>query len=139
MTYAEIEESVIDALKGNVPGIRSVEPYAGQLEDEIKELALRLPAAFVVHGGSAYTWVDGAVYREQAEVSVLLAQRVTGRREGPEPTVLDAVLEALSHMTLGDSAERLVPVSSSLVFINRLVAVHSLEFRAGFDRVFKNL
>ncbi len=138
MTYADIEEAVMGALKESVPGLRSVEPYAGQLEDEIKELALRLPAAFVVHGGSAYTWVDGAVYREQAEVSVLLARRVTGR-PGPDPTVLDAVLEALARMPLGDSAERLVPVSSSLVFTNRLVSVHSLEFAAGFDRVFKNL
>ncbi len=138
MTYAEIEKSVIDLLKGSVQVLRLVEPYSGQLEDEIKELALRLPAAFIVHGGSAYTWVDGAVYREQAEVSVLLAQRVTGRA-GPGSTVLDAALEALAHMPLGDSAERLVPVSSSLVFTNRLVAVHSLDFMAGFDRVFRNL
>ncbi|KKK51620.1 hypothetical protein LCGC14_3113150 [marine sediment metagenome] len=136
MTYAEIEKTVISALKGNVPLLRSVEPYAGQLEDEIKELAVRLPAAFVVHGGSEFRWVDGASFRESVEFSVLIARRVTGTDSAGQE-LLEEALEALSFLSTGDGAERLMPVRAELLFTNRLIAVNAIEFRTGFDRAFK--
>ena len=137
MTYAEIEEAVIDALKGNVPGLRSVEPYAGQLEDEIKELAVRLPAAFVVHGGSEFRWVDGATFRENVEFSVLIARRVTGT-DGAAQALMEEALEALCYLNAGDGAERLMPVRAELLFTNRLIAVNAIEFSTAFDRSFEN-
>ncbi len=136
MTYAEIEKTVISALKGNVPLLRSVEPYAGQLEDEIKELAVRLPAAFVVHGGSEFRWVDGASFRESVEFSVLIARRVTGADDAGQ-ALMEEALEALSYLDPGDGAERLMPVRAELLFTNRLLAVNAIEFRTGFDRAFK--
>ena len=136
MTYSEIEEAVIEVLKGNVPGLRSVEPYAGQLEDEIEKIAVRMPAAYVVHEGSEFLWVDGSSYRERLDVSVLVVQRAA--RGSTDRSVLEAVLASLAHLSPGGQAERLVPVSSTLVFTNRLITVHALEFRCAFDRSFGN-
>ena len=134
MTYAGIEEAVIGALKKNVPGLRSVEPYAGQLEEEVEKLAMRFPSAYVVHGGSEFSWVDGSSYRERLDVSVLVVQRAA--RGSTDRSVLEAVFEALAHLSPGGQAERLVPVSSTLLFTNRLITVHALEFRSAFDRAF---
>ncbi len=136
MTYSDIEEAVIDVLKENVPGIRSVEPYAGQLEDDVEKIALRMPAAYVVHGGSEFSRVDGSSYRERLDVSVLVVQRAV--RGSTDRSVLEAVLASLAHLSPGAQAERLVPVSYSLVFTNRLITVHALEFRCAFDRSFKD-
>ncbi len=143
MTYAEIEGAVIDALRGNVPVLRLVEPYAGQLEEEVEKLAMRFPSAYVVHGGSEFSWVDGSSYREQLDFSVLVVQRAargsTSIGHGPvDRSVLEAVLEALAHLSPGGQAERLVPLSYSLLFTNRLITVHALEFRCAFDRSFKD-
>jgi hypothetical protein len=35
-----------------------------------------------------------------------------------------------------EGSERLQPVRAGLVFTNRLLSVHALEFRTGFDRTF---
>lgn len=137
MTYEDLEAAVIKALGRAVPGLRSVEPYEGQLEGELEKLALRLPAAYVVHGGSEFERVDGATYRERAVVTVLLAQRVRGA-EPADRTVLEGALGALANLSVGESAERLAPRSRELLFTNRLVAVHALEFKAYFDRDFEN-
>ncbi len=136
MTYALIETAVINELKAKVPGLRSVEAYAGQLEDELKELAVRLPAAFVVHDGSEFRWVDGATFNESVELSLLIARRITGAANASQ-SLMEEALDALSCLSVGDGAQRLMPVRAELLFTNRLIAVHSIHFKTGFDRAFK--
>ena len=51
--------------------------------------------------------------------------------------LLEEALQALACLSMGDGAERLMPVRAELLFTNRLIAVHAIEFRTGFDRAFK--
>jgi hypothetical protein len=134
MTYSDLEEAVISELKKSVPALRLVEPYAGQLEEEVKELTVRLPAAFIVHDESEFIWVDGSAYREDVRLSVMVVERVA--RSGSDRAVIEAVTDALAHQGLGLQMERLMPVRGSLLYTDRLLKVHALEFITSFDRNF---
>ena len=136
MTYQDIEDKIIARLKSEVPELKDVEPYAGQLEEEIKHLAVRLPAAFVVHDASTFEWIDGSSYNQAAEVDVLIAQRVDPRK-GADKAVVESATEALVHQDLGLQMERLMPVRQELVFTNKLIEVRGIRFRTSFDREFK--
>ena len=46
-------------------------------------------------------------------------------------------LSRLAGLKPAEGSERLQPVRTGLVFTNRLLSVHALEFRTGFDRTFK--
>lgn len=132
MEYQEIEQGIISRLRAGVKELRQAEPYEGQLEEEIEKLAVRLPSAFVVHGGSEFTWVDGSSYTESADVSVLIAVRSRSGRQ-----VIEDTFEALAGLLPAEGAERLMPQRAGIVFTNRLISVHALEFRTAFDRTFK--
>lgn len=149
MTYLDIESAVMEAVGSGVTGLRSVERYAGQLEADLESMAVRLPAVFLVSGGSEFSWVDGRTCRETVEFSVLLAYRIsgtggTGGATTPDNSgreLLEDLLEELTNLLVtvdGEAAERLMPVSAELLFTNRLVAVHALTFRTGFDRTFNS-
>ena len=132
MGYTEIEGAVIARLKSAVRELKAVDTYSGQLEAEIEKLALRLPTAFVVHGGSRFTWVDGATYRESMDISVLVVTRAGSGR-----AVLERTIEALSGFAPAEGAERLSPARHSLISTNRLVSAHAIEFSTGIDRAFE--
>ena len=136
MTYEDLEDKIIARVKDQVRKLKSVEAYAGQLEQEIEQLAVQVPAAFVVHLGSKFKWVDGSTYMESPEVGVLLVQRVSPSTGKASRAVLESTTEALTHQTLGLDMERLMPVHQELVFTNTRIEVRSIRFQCSFDRDF---
>jgi|Deesub1362A_J573_1020465.scaffolds.fasta_scaffold00740_18 phage gp37-like protein len=145
MNFEYIEDSIIDALKTAMPYLRTVETYAGQLEDEIERLPVRFPAAYVVYGGSSFNWIDGPNHQETVEFSVLVAAKnLRGnravRKGGSAPDdrgaydLINDVLAALTNKTFGLEIERLKPLRVSLVFISRVIAVYGIDFQTSFDR-----
>ncbi len=130
MKYKDVKDGIVAELKDHAPVFKTVEAYIGQLDEKIKSLAFRKPAAFVTRGETEYDWVDGDSYNEQDRISIIIATLPKDMDE-----MEDAVLAALVHKNLGFSAmEMLVPTGSSPIFSNKLLVVRALEFKTAFDR-----
>ncbi|MFZ5998054.1 MAG: phage protein Gp37, partial [Nitrospirota bacterium] len=71
MTFEDIEDKIIADLK--TLAFKTVETYAGQLEQDIESLPIMFPAAYVIYGGSDFEWVDGPNHNESCEFTVLIA------------------------------------------------------------------
>jgi phage gp37-like protein len=141
MDFETIEDSIIAELKAQIPYLRSVETYAGQLEDEIEALPLRFPAAYVAYGGSDFApgEAGSAGRREACAFSVLVGARSLKGQEkarkeagGAYDAVRD-VLAALADKDFGLGIEPLAPMRTSLLFAGRETAVYAVEFRTAFE------
>ncbi|MDA8326212.1 MAG: DUF1834 family protein [Nitrospiraceae bacterium] len=146
MTFVDIEDNIIAALKAGLPYLRAVETYAGQLDKEIGELALGFPAAYVAYQGSQFEWVDGETWLEKPTFKVLVAARslriVSGINEdvrkgaqGAYQVVTD-VLNALTNQTFGLAIYKLRPVKTELIAIMKTTAIYSVDFTTMFDAAY---
>lgn len=142
MNFATIEESIINELKAQVAYLRTVETYAGQLEDDIETLPVRFPAAYVAYGGSDFAAgaVGGSGHRETCSFTVFIcARNLKGQKEarktaqGAYDAVKDA-LDALVNSTFGLDISPLAPARTMLLFASGTMAVYAVEFRTGFER-----
>lgn len=140
VTIPDIEDAIISAIKNNIPAIKTVETWAGQIEDEIGKLPVTLPAAYVAYGGSAFSPVDGPSHRERAEFTVIVAARnmrggeAARKDAGGAYELIQSVLEALSNEDFGYAGiERMAPVRVSLIRSSRAMAVYGIGFRTAFD------
>ncbi len=136
MIYQDLEDKIIARLEAEVPKLKSVEAYAGQLDQKIEQLAVRTPSAFVSEVDSKYSWVNGAAYEQKPEVAVLVVQRVKPSTGKVNRGILEGVIEALTHQTFGLGMERLMPSRSTLLFTNSLIEVRDIRFQCSFDRDF---
>ena len=50
MKYKDVKDGIVAELKDHAPVFKTVEAYIGQLDEKIKSLAFRKPAAFVTRG-----------------------------------------------------------------------------------------
>lgn len=137
MKFMDIEDSIISTLRRDLPALRMVEAYAGQLEGEIEKLPVRLPAAFVVYGGSDYSDIDGLSIRERALFSILVAGRMGSGVEGA-CAMAGTVLATLANNALGLEMERLAPERMRLVHHWSGTAVYGIELHADFDTEYGN-
>lgn len=143
MEFEQIEDRIIEELKKRVSYLETVETYAGQLQGEIASLPVKLPAAFVIYGGSEFEPVDGPNHREQPTFSVALcASNLRGRAEGRKDDkgaydlVKDA-LRALTNKDFGLDIERLRPVRVQLLIANETMTMYGIDLMAGFDTTYE--
>lgn len=143
MDFEQIEDSIIAALKTEIPYLRTVETYAGQLEDELEKLPLRFPAVFVVYSGSELNWIDGPNHEEKVGFSVLVAfkdlrssESVRKAEYGAYQMIKD-VLSALTNRTFNLNMEKLRPVRVSLIHMGKTIALYSIDFQTSFDKTYE--
>ncbi len=139
-SFRDIEAAIISKLKSDVPALRTVESWAGQIADRIDSLTVPLPAAFVSYGGSGFSPIDGPSHREQPAFTVLVAAR-SMRGDGSERTsangaygLVQSVLSALANEDFGYSGlERLAPSRVALIASEGGAAVYGVTFQTAFD------
>ncbi|MDA8088451.1 MAG: DUF1834 family protein [Nitrospiraceae bacterium] len=147
MTFQDIEDGIISALQAQVPYLKTVETYAGQLDKEIAELPRSFPAAYVAYQGSKFEWVDGENWQEWPTFKVLIAARslrivsginedVRKGTEGAYQAVTD-VLAALTNQTFGLAIYKLRPERTELVFVNKTTAIYGIDFTTMFDAAYQ--
>ncbi len=148
MTFVDIENGIIAALKAGLPYLKNVETYAGQLEKEVAELPKGFPAAYVAYEGSQFQWVDGENWQELPTFKVLVAARslriVSGINEdvrentatGAYKVVTD-VLATLTNQTFGLDIYKLRPVKTELVFTSKTTAIYGIELTTMFDTTYQ--
>ena len=141
MIFEEIEDAITAKLK-TVQGIKTVETYAGQLEDEIERLPVRFPAVYIVYGGSAFEAIDGPNYRENVEFNILVCgKNLRGQADSRKSElgaykILTNVLEALVNEDFDIEIEQLCPVSVKLVAVTKGIAIYGIDFKTGFDKTY---
>lgn len=144
MDFEQIEDRIIETLRAELSYLRTVETYAGQLEEEIGKLPVLFPSAYVVYGGSTINRVDGPTHQETVEFSVLVAAKdMRGkealRKGSPAPNghgvygMVKDVLKALTNEDFGLDMEKLRPLRVSPVFIGKTVAIYGIDFQSSFD------
>ncbi len=147
MTFVDIEDNIIAALKAGLPYLKAVETYAGQLEKELGELALGFPATYVAYQGSTFEWVDGETWLEKPTFKVLVAARslriISGINEdvrkgaqGAYQVVTD-VLAALTNQTFGLAIYKLRPVKTELFAVTKTTALYGVDFETLFDTTYQ--
>jgi len=143
MTFEDIEDKIITEIKTRMPYVRTVETYAGQLEQNIDSLTIPFPAAFVVYGGSALKWVDGPNHNEASSFSVFVAAKnLRGQSAARKDDtagcykMITDVLTYLTNQSFGLGMEKLTPVKVSLLYISQTVAIYSIDFETNFDTTF---
>lgn len=132
MNLHEIETGILDALDGSVPSLMGASPYAGEFEEVAERLPMRLPAAYVLYGGSEFSRLDGYDTEERAVFTVLLACGATSGSKGVY-ALLPEVLGALANNDLGLDMEPLNPEKITLVHGTEGLLVYGIKFTAGFD------
>ncbi len=142
MTFEDIEDKIIAEIKDNVTYVKTIETYAGQLEQNIKQLTIPLPAAFIVYGGSTFTWIDGPNHNEEVVFSVLVASKnVRGEKRARKAAygcyqMINDVLVVLTNQTFDLQIEKLVPIRTSLVHVSKTIVIYGIDFKTNFDTTF---
>jgi phage gp37-like protein len=137
--FEKVEDAIIERLRDQVPTLRTVETYAGQLEVDLRRLPFRLPAGFVLYGGSDYSPVDGPNHLERAFFTVYLAARsLRGQedaRKGDEGAyaLVKAVLKALVNRNFGLPIEALRPMALRLQMATETLVLYALDLQTEFD------
>ena len=142
ISFRVIEDAIVELIK-TVPAFRTVETWAGQMEDEIDSLPKNLPAAFVAYAGSEFELVDGPVHCERAGFTVLVAA-ASLRFDGSERTaaggayeLVETVIRTLTNEDFGyPELERLRPVAVTLIRAKRGSAIYAVNFTTAFDTLF---
>jgi phage gp37-like protein len=143
MDFETIENSLLTRLGAELTYLKTLETYAGQLEDEIEKLPLLFPAVFVVYKGSGFEWVDGALYNETVEFTVLAAAKnlksPEAARKDPSTgayKLVKDVLAALTNQNLALDIEHLRPIRTDLIHTSKTVVIYGLDFQTSFDAAF---
>ena len=132
MQYMEIMSAIADALRKDIPSLRDVQIFEGDLSGTIGRLPVRPPAAYISHEGSEYEAVDEVTTAEGALISVMIASRPQGPG-GPEADDLcSKVMGLLSGNTLGLEIRPLAPLRTSLVKSSDALVIHAMRFRASW-------
>jgi phage gp37-like protein len=148
MDFEQVEDRIIEKLRDEVSYLRTVETYAGQLEEEIAKLPVLFPSAYVVYGGSTINRVDGPTHQETVEFSVLVAAKNMrggeALRKGSPATggqgvygMVKDVLKALTNEDFGLDMERLRPLRVSPVFVGKTMAIYGIDFQSSFDGAYE--
>jgi phage gp37-like protein len=141
MDFETIEDSIINELKTQVSYLKTVETYAGQLEQDIEGMPVRFPAAYVAYDGSNFFPGDvgGPGPRETCTFSVFVcARNLKGQKEArKEPggayDMVKDLLAALVNKNFGLDIEPVRPMRVSLLFAGKETAIYSLAFITGFE------
>ncbi len=142
MTFEDIEDKIIAEVKTEMTYVKTVETYAGQLDQEIEKLPIIFPAIFVAYAGSTYEWVDGPNHNEICEFSILVAAKNLRGKEairkddsGCYQMITDVLLK-LTNKTFGLQIEKLKPLRVTLIFISKSTAIYGIDFQTNFDTTF---
>ena len=141
LDFETVEDAIIDAVRSEMPDLKTVKNYAGELEEnDLEKMTSLFPAAFIIYRGGPQTWIDGQTFNEQPTFAVLFASKnFRGDekvRKDPRKGIykfLKKGLEVLTNQTFGLDIERLAPTRKYLVFTSKSWAAYGIDFVTNFD------
>ena len=134
-TLAEIERAIVNRLKDRLPYLEECASLGSFLLDELDELTLRCPAAYVVYQQGEYGYGTSGVQDRRMRFTVALVVRnergdeSTRHGRGPEIgiyRVLDDVRIALTGQTCGLAIDPLLPLSERAIGGSSEISVYGI-------------
>ncbi|MBW2644603.1 MAG: DUF1834 family protein [Deltaproteobacteria bacterium] len=141
LDFETVEDAIINAVRREMPDLKTVKNYAGELEEnDLKKMTFQFPAAFIIYRNSVETWVDGQTFNEKATFAVFFASKnFRGDEKVRKDTkkgiykFLKKGMEVLTNKTFGLDIERLAPTRKYLVFTSKEWAAYGIDFVTNFD------
>ncbi|WP_027714902.1 phage protein Gp37 [Desulfuromonas sp. TF] len=137
--FDEIEDGLIAAIREGIPGLKTVESYAGQLEQEIKSLPARCPAVYVMFSGFGTSLDEYGAKTFKPRFTVLAATKdLRGQKEARTKTggaydLIKSLLTLLEDETLELEIEPLSVESCAQVFVSGSLTVYGLEVQTDYQ------
>ncbi|GJQ23575.1 hypothetical protein BIY37_04785 [Candidatus Brocadia sapporoensis] len=144
MTYsiAQIEDSIVVYLQSFAPlssVCKTISSYHGEIDDlvsQASQLIIRLPAIYVLYGGSNFDETANRSYDEEASFTVIvIAKDLRGNdklRAAIYP-ILEDVKTRLTDNDLGMDIEPLHPVRIEPTLITRAFSIYSFDIQTSFS------
>jgi phage gp37-like protein len=139
--WLDIEALVIAKLTADVAAAKSVQPYAGQLDDVVEgRLVKGFPLLAVLFVGDAPEQIDGPNYHMPTDFAVLA---VAHTLRGPEDTRVGAGLmvraarASLVNARLASNLECVLPGPASTLYSTPTVTAIQMAFSVAWDQGFQ--
>ena len=142
MDFEQVENAIINQLKATITNVKTIETYAGQLEQDIETLPIQFPAIYTLYAGSQYNWIDGQNQNEVCAFSVIVvAKNLRGKESLRKDTqgcyqMIQDVLTSITHKNFSLDVEKMKPINVSLLFVSKIIAAYSIDFQTNFDKLY---
>lgn len=135
-TISQIEDAIIARIESQMTYLRTCESLSLDLLDEISEITIRLPAAYVIYASGRYLHMTGAQDREMEFLVVVAAKNLRGdvaarHGKGSEIGVykmLDDTRGALTKQACGLDIDSLLPGDEEIIFGAKDMAGYGIRF-----------
>ena len=140
-TIADIEDSIVDALKasGLAAIAKTIDSYHGEIEDlvgEAKKLLIPLPAVFVLYGGSQFDETANRSFDDEQIFTVVVVARDLRGRASLRTGVYD-ILEELKNTLIDNNLdldiEPLHPIRIDPLAITKGLSIYGFDFKTSLD------
>jgi phage gp37-like protein len=138
--FDTIEDALVAKVKAEVPGLIEVDNYAGQLdEDQIKLLAARCPAVFVMFGGwaASYDAYGEKTFKPRFNLIVaakdLRGTRTARKKAGGAYDIIQALEALLDGQTLDLEIEPIEVVSCDPIYVSGSLAVYGVTLQTEYQ------
>lgn len=136
--FGDIKRLTIEALQAAaIPGVKAVEPFAGQIEDAIEGRTARFPLLTVLFAGEYFEQIDGPSHHETNDFSVgIYAHSLRGPAELSDQAegLVRAVKQCLVNARLATNVEPVEPARVRLVYADAVTQVYEFAFRVALDQ-----
>jgi len=136
-TITEIEDAIINELKAKLTYLQTCKSLGEALTHDAADLAVRVPAAYVVYEGGRYDHVMSGTQDHFMNFAVIVvAKNLRGEaeaRRGQGATkgaydLLDEVRAALSNNAVGLAIDPLLPVDETAIENTEKSAAYAIRF-----------
>lgn len=136
-TIAQIEDAIIERLKTQLTYLKTCAPLADYLVDEIEDITIRFPAAYVVYSeGSFDHAMSGVQDRPMIFAVIVMAKNLRGdiaarHGQGAEKgayEMLEDVRETLTGQKCGLDIDELLPLDEGPTEGTEAVAQYGIRF-----------
>lgn len=139
--FGDIKQAAIDYLTAAaIPGVKAVEPFAGQLEDAIEGRCARFPMLAVLFTGESFELIDGPSHHETNEFSVgIFAHSLRGPADlsSQADELVRAVKARMINARLAENVEPVKPVGVSLSYADAKTQVYEFRFSVALDQEYQ--
>lgn len=139
-TTEQIEDEILSAIQDSDMGsyCKTIESYAGQLEDDITKMIILFPAVFVMFSGSEAKMLTGLEYEKTVDFTIFVAAKnlrgnVAARKNDYGAyQMLDDMETLLVGNQLGMQIEPIAIVSEEAILNTKQLSVYAAGYRTVF-------
>jgi hypothetical protein len=138
--FGDIQDLAIAALKTSVTSVKTVEEYAGQLEDAIEGRTAGFPLLAVLFTGEDFEEIDGPSHHEANEFEVgIFVHSLRGAADlkSRSRQLIREVKQCLVNARLAENLESVKPIRLRPIFASDVTRVYGFSFSVAMDQTYQ--